>query len=127
LGVGGHLLHWSEADRADAARLIALYKQIRSVVQFGDQYRLRSAQHEPFSAVSYVSKDRREGVLFAFRTHIPDPAILPPLYLRGLDPQALYTIEGFDVACSGTSWMNAGLTVQLRDFQSTVRKIKRVG
>ena len=127
LGVGGHLLHWSEADRADAARLIALYKQIRSVVQFGDQYRLRSAQHEPFSAVSYVSKDRREGVLFAFRTHIPDPAILPPLYLRGLDPQALYTIEGFDVARSGTSWMNAGLTVQLRDFQSTVRKIKRVG
>jgi hypothetical protein len=33
-----------------------------------------------------MSKDRSEGVLFAFRSHIPEPVMLPPLYLRGLDP-----------------------------------------
>jgi hypothetical protein len=32
-----------------------------------------------------VSKDKQEGVLFAFRTHIPEPADLPPIYLRGSD------------------------------------------
>ena len=126
LGVGGHLLHWSEADRAEAARLIALYKDIRAIIQLGDQYRLRSPQASPYSAVQYVSKDRSEGVLFVFRTHIPEPAILPPLYLRGLDPQALYIIEEFEGPRSGASWMNTGLHVPLKDFQSVVLKIKRV-
>jgi alpha-galactosidase len=93
LGVGGHLLHWSEVERKEAAGWIRLYKEIRHIIQLGDQYRLRSPQAGPFSAVQYMSKDRSEGVLFAFRTHIPEPVMLPPLYLRGLDPDALYEIE----------------------------------
>jgi len=61
LGIGGHLLRWSEAQRAEAARWIALYKEIRPIIQFGDLYRLRSPQTHAFSAVQYVSKDRSEG------------------------------------------------------------------
>jgi hypothetical protein len=95
LGVGGHLIHWSEQQRAEAAVWIALYKEIRPIIQFGDQYRLRSAQAHPFSAIQYVSKDRSAAVLFAFRTHLPDPISLPAIRLRGLDPQAGYQIEGF--------------------------------
>jgi alpha-galactosidase len=126
LGVGGHLLHWSEAERKEAAGWISLYKEIRHIVQLGDQYRLRSPQQGPFSAVQYMSKDRAEGVLFAFRTHIPEPVMLPPLYLRGLDPQALYEIEGEPEARSGLAWMHAGMQLWLKDFESEVRKIKRV-
>lgn len=126
LGVGGHLLHWSETDRKNAAHWIALYKEIRETIQFGDQYRLRSPQETPYSAVQYVSKDRSEGVLFVFRTHIPEPAQLPNLYLRGLEPEALYEVEGIAGARSGLSWMQAGLQIPLHDFQSTVRKIKKV-
>src|SRR5258708_6515384 len=62
LGVSGHLLRWTDAERAEAARLIALYKEIRPTVQFGDQYRLRRPRGA-FSAVQYVSKDRSESVL----------------------------------------------------------------
>jgi alpha-galactosidase len=126
LGVGAHLLHWSDAERAQAAELIALYKQIRHIVQLGDQYRLRSPREHAFSAVQYVSKDKGEGVLFAFRTHLPIPAELPPLYLRGLDPQARYEVEGLRGARSGAAWMHAGLQIELGDFESTVRKISRV-
>jgi alpha-galactosidase len=126
LGVGGHLLHWSEEDRAEAAKWIALYKEIRPIIQFGDQYRLRSPQAHPFSAIQYVSKDRSEGVLFAFRTHLPFPTDLPPLYLRGLDPEARYEVEGVAGARSGLAWMRAGLEIDLGDFQSTVRRIRRV-
>jgi len=126
LGVGGHLAHWSEQQRAEAAEWIALYKAIRPIVQFGDQYRLRSAQAHPFSAVQYVSKDRGAGVLFAFRTHLPDPITLPAIRLRGLDPQARYQVEGFPAARSGLAWMEAGLSIQLHDFESTVRRIQRV-
>jgi alpha-galactosidase len=126
LGIGGHLVHWGEAGREEGARWIELYKEIRNIIQFGDQYRLISAQEKPYSALQYVAKDQAEGVLFVFRTHIPDPAQLPVIYLRGLDPQALYEVEGIEGRRSGLSWMHAGLLISLRDFQSTVRKIRRV-
>jgi alpha-galactosidase len=126
LGVGGHLLHWSAPERKEAAGWIRLYKEIRHIVQLGDQYRLRSPQKGPFSAVQYMSKDRSEGVLFAFRTHIPEPVMLPPLYLRGLDPDALYEIECEQEPKSGAAWMNAGIQLWLKDFESEVRKIKKV-
>jgi alpha-galactosidase len=126
LGVGGHLLHWTPEERAEARRWVALYKEIREVVQFGDQYRLRSPQSHAFSAVQYMAKDGAEGVLFAFRTHLVPPATLPPLYLRGLDAEALYAVEGIDGARSGAAWMHAGLRLELKDFESTVRRIRRI-
>jgi alpha-galactosidase len=127
LGVGGHLEHWGPELRAEAAGHIARYKAIRHLVQDGDMYRLRSPQAHPYSAVQYVAKGRAEGVLFVFRTHLPGPGILPPIYLRGLDPDAQYEVEGVTGARSGRAWMSAGLTVELRDFESAVRGIRRVG
>jgi alpha-galactosidase len=126
LGIGSHLARWSAAEREEAAQLIALYKEIRPIVQLGDLYRLRPPQAHPFSAVQYVSKDRSEAVLFAFRTHLPPRAQLPPLYLRGLDPDARYEVEGIAGARSGMAWMHAGLSVELSDFESTLRRIRRV-
>lgn len=41
LGVGGDLTGWSEEELAEAAGWVALYKEIRPVVQHGDLYRLR--------------------------------------------------------------------------------------
>ncbi len=127
LGVGGNLFRWTDAERAEAAHWIARYKEIRPIIQSGEQYRLRSAQASTFSAVQYVSQDRSESVLFAFRTYLPDPAILPPIYLRGLDPNARYTVEGLlDGARSGQAWMHAGLTLPLGNLESTMRRIRLV-
>ena len=133
LGVGGNLLEWSPEDRREAKRLIEQYKRVRHVVQFGDAYRLRSAFDGAFSSVAYVSKDKSEGVVFGFRTHLAPPATVPPVRLQGLEPTALYEIEGVDGARSGAAWMHAGvdlglsdLFVAVQDFQSTMRRIKRV-
>ncbi|MEO7911847.1 MAG: alpha-galactosidase [Roseiflexaceae bacterium] len=126
LGVGGHLARWSEQQRSEAADWIAIYKELRPIIQFGDQYRLRSAQAHPFSAVQYLSKDRSAGVLFAFRTHLADPITLPAIRLCGLDPHARYQIEGLPDVRSGLAWMADGLHIQLHDFESTVRRIQRV-
>jgi alpha-galactosidase len=130
LGVGSNLLEWSDDDRELAAECIELYKQIRPIIQFGDQYRLISAQKNPFSAVQYVSKDKAESVLFAFRVHMPDFAgvvKLPPIHLRGLKPEALYSIEGYEQPRSGKAWMEAGLTVELKNMQSKVLRIRAAG
>lgn len=126
LGVGGNLLEWSDADRALAAECIRQYKEIRPIVQLGGQYRLLSPQKGPFSAVQYVSQDKAEGVLFVFRVHVPEKYNIPHLYLRGLDPEALYSVEGFEAPRSGLAWMEAGLRVDLKNLQSKILKITRV-
>ncbi|MCL4544523.1 MAG: alpha-galactosidase [Chloroflexi bacterium] len=127
LGIGGHLGHWSEEERTRAAEYVAHYKRIRPLIQRGDQYIPRSLQQGGFTALQYVAKDKSAGVLFAFRTHLPHPVIIPPLYLQGLDPTAHYRIEGFSEPRSGAAWMHSGLFIELRqDFESTVRSIERV-
>jgi alpha-galactosidase len=126
LGISVHPDRWSEEERARAARWIGLYKEIRPIVQLGGQYRLRSPQHHSFSALQYVAKDRSESILFAFRTHLPEAATLPLLYLRGLDPAAHYEVEGISGIRSGASWMYSGLELHLHNFESTVRRIRRV-
>lgn len=129
LGIGGHLAHWGAERRAEAARWIARYKEIRPTIQFGDLYRLRSAQQNPFSALMYVSKDQKEAVLFAFRTHqplLPQIEPQPPLYPRGLDPQARYAVEGLDQVRSGLGWMRTGIELILSDYQSTILHFKQV-
>lgn len=125
LGVGGHLPHWGEAGRATAAALIAQYKAIRHIVQLGDLYRLHSAQQGALAALQYVSKDRRESVLFLFRTYLPEPAILPLIYLRGLEPTALYRVEGYAEIRSGAAWMYSGLPCDLGNFESRLLQIHR--
>jgi alpha-galactosidase len=129
LGIGGHLVHWTEEQRAQAAYWIARYKDVRQIIQFGDLYRLYSPQNGPFSAVQYVSKDRKESVLFAFRTHTPavhNLELQPPVYLRGLTPEALYIIEDRDEVRSGLAWMRTGLDLYLADYQSVMLRIRQV-
>ena len=129
LGIGGHLVNWGAERRAEAAKWIARYKEIRPVVQFGDLYRLRSPQQDSYSALMYVSKDRKEAVLFAFRTHQPFiPQLEPqaPVYPRGLDPQANYAVEGYEEVRSGLGWMRTGIELFLEDYQSTILHIRQV-
>ncbi|MBI5294618.1 MAG: alpha-galactosidase [Chloroflexi bacterium] len=126
LGVGGNLLEWDQAERQLGSDCIQLYKAIRHIIQFGDQYRLLAPQKHAYSAVQYVSKDKGESVLFVFRTHIPDPFNFPVLHLRGLEPGTLYTVEGFEQPRSGAAWMEAGLKVELKNLQSKVLRIKQV-
>jgi alpha-galactosidase len=73
-----------------------------------------------------VSKDQADAVLFAFRTQMPEPARIPPIYLQGLDPDAKYTIEGLPGVRTGKAWMNQGILLPLGNYESTVRKVRRV-
>jgi alpha-galactosidase len=79
-----------------------------------------------FSAVQYVSKDQSEAVLFVFRVYLSDPTNLPMVHLRGLNPTALYEVDGYSGPRSGASWMEAGLRVELKNLQSKILKIKQV-
>jgi len=129
LGIGGHLVHWGEDKRREAADWIKVYKEIRPIIQFGDLYRLRSPQENAFSALQYVSKDKKESVLFAFRTHethVPQFEARPPIYPRGLNPTAKYAIDDQSETRTGLAWMNLGLDLYLSNYQSTLLRIRQV-
>ena len=110
LGVGADLRKWGEVEMEEARKWIALYKQIRPVIQNGDLYRLGSPFDDAFFGVQYVSKDQSESVLFAFHIHPTDLTLPRVLHPQGLDPQRLYRIEDADVPeRSGAGWANIGV------------------
>ncbi len=57
LGIGGDLTLWSEEELAEAAGLVARYKEIRHLVQHGDQYRIGDPYGDGTSAVQYAAPD----------------------------------------------------------------------
>jgi len=127
LGIGANLMKWSDAESAEAAKLVALYKRIRPTVQLGDLYRLNSPRAGDIAANQYVAADGKQSVLFVFRRAQEYRAPAPPVRLKGLDEHALYRLESIDgklvekqPQMSGAYLMQAGLNLNLRnDFDST--------
>ena len=148
MGIQANILDWDERETEEARQMIRLYKEIRSIVQEGDLYRLASLRSDHLAAVQYVDASREHAVLFAFmRTN---PAADPPLpnlvrwaaprfvfrlYLRGLAPHRRYRTssvapgreDGEIRARSGQSLMSAGLEVELEgDDDSLLVRIDAV-
>jgi alpha-galactosidase len=128
LGIGANLNHWKEEDFAKARRLVEEYKKVRATVQLGNLYRLVSPRnHSPRSATLSVSQDRKQAVLFAFLHSSTTRTAQQAIQLRGLDPDAVYTLRAIAgaaaprtvVKASGAYWMGHGLKVVLEgDFQA---------
>jgi alpha-galactosidase len=77
-------------------------------------------------AVCYVSKDRAEAALFVLGQIVQFQRRLPNIRLEGLEPEALYSVEGY-VPMSGRALMEIGLDVQLQlDYDSRVIRIAQV-
>ncbi|MZD06884.1 alpha-galactosidase, partial [Streptomyces sp. SID5785] len=111
LGIGGDLSRWSDAELAEARDLVAQYKEIRPVVQFGEQYRLDDA-------VQYLTDDR--VVVIAWGR---DRA----LRLAGLSPAARYTDEATGTEHHGAALLAHGLPLRLpkEDAPSAVVRFRR--
>ncbi|MBI4876540.1 MAG: alpha-galactosidase [Acidobacteria bacterium] len=135
VGIGANLNHWSPSDFDLASRMVAYYKRIRATVQQGSLYRLSSPRTENLTANQYVSSDGRQAVLFAFLHAQQFRYNAPPVYLRGLDENALYKLTPLDEkqlaerarTVSGAYLMHRGLNFRLGgDFDSASVLIERV-
>ncbi|UQZ35555.1 alpha-galactosidase [Paenibacillus sp. PK3_47] len=85
---------FTEAEKNLAAKQIAQYKEIRTLVQQGDMYRLLS----PFegsgdTAWMFVSEDKTEAFVAYFRVLATPNAPISRLTLKGLNPELDYVIE----------------------------------
>jgi alpha-galactosidase len=94
LGIGGDLARWSPAELAEAAELVAAYKDIRPVVQQGRLYRVASVAKEGFGSHEYVAADGSEVVVLLWRGPEQGAGRDRWLRLAGLDPDARYRDAG---------------------------------
>ena len=125
LGVGGNIGKWDVDQRNEAREWIAVYKEYRHIIHWGDRYVLRSALAGAMSAVLYIDKQKDNAVLFAFRTYQVEPTMLRQVYLCGLDAERRYEIAG--QVMSGAAWEKRGIKILLENFESRMVIVKAVG
>ncbi|RZB14780.1 alpha-galactosidase [Streptomyces sp. F001] len=124
LGVGGDLTRWTDEELAEARGWVALYKEIRPLVQRGDLHRLRPPRGG-LSAVQYVRGD--EAVVLAWLQAQSYGEPVPALRLRGLDPTASYECRETGEVHRGAVLLHHGLRTRLRgDLDATVLRLRRI-
>jgi alpha-galactosidase len=126
LGLGSDLGGLSAEDRAETAALVAEYKEIRGLVQHGDQYRLTG--EGGVRAVHHAAPDGAEHVVIAFRPttrfgHAPASLALP-----GLRAGARYQDRSSGTVHDGALLTTRGLELGLPDgdYASRVIRLRRI-
>lgn len=122
------LTKFSAEEKEMVKEQVALYKELRSLVQFGEQYRLLSPFEGNETAWLIAAEDKSEAVVIYARVLAEPNDSLYYLRLKGLDPEADYEwIEGGGVY-GGDHLMYAGLPLPdlHGDFQSVLWRFKKV-
>jgi alpha-galactosidase len=112
----------TEEEKEIVKKQVALYKEIRPLIQFGDFYRLKNPFEGNEAAWMFVSEDRREAIVFYYRVLSEANAPLRRLRLKGLDPERDYVLLGDGRTYGGDELMHLGLAVPdlTGDFQSVI-------
>ncbi|MFJ6632263.1 alpha-galactosidase [Streptomyces sp. NPDC091376] len=113
LGIGADLRDWTPEQRAEAARWIARYKDVRDVVHHGEVHLLGSPD-DPTCGIQYEEPGGHRLVVTAWNTGPLDGAPLVPgpaarLRLRGLDPGVAYTDQDSGTRYGGAYLLHSGL------------------
>ncbi len=116
-----------EEEVTFAKEAIALYKNIRHIVQFGDLYRLLSPYDiDGYAAINYVSSNKEEALLMVYSHEHHRRYERNFTKMKGLNPNAIYRVKEInmvggkskinfdDQLVSGEVLMNRGIWVDLR-------------
>lgn len=117
-----------------AINAIKNYKDIRPIVQLGDLYRLISPYDKNgWTSHMYVSKDKKQSVLFAYSLKYHGRTTYFETKMKGLDPEKNYKITELNIKSgngsfygngqvfSGDYLMKAGITLDIGNpFDSSV-------
>ena len=88
----------TDAEKEFARRAIASYKEYRDIVMQGDLYRIGTPYDKSGCyGLMYVSKDRKQAVLFTYSLRYQGRSLIPKFRLQGLDPKTGYTIRELNV------------------------------
>ena len=133
LGVGYDITQWNDQQKKIVSEKIAQYKSIRETVQKGDVYRIISPYEENRSVLQYVSKSKRNTVIFVYNlaeypiNQIKETQRTPLVKLRGLLPDTHYRIDGINENYSGQYLMEVGIDIPLQGaYKSNIYTMQAV-
>jgi alpha-galactosidase len=130
LGYELDLTRLPQAELDEIAAQVALYKQIRPLVQFGQFIRLQSPFEGKGNETSWlvVDAERTSAVVMHAAVLCPPQQALRRLRLRGLDAQAVYRDLDSGQEHGGDELMHIGLPLPLMqgDHQSCMVRLQRL-
>ncbi len=129
------LEHLSDQEKDIIIQHIKLYKEIRTLIQFGDFYRLSSPFENNLTAWMFVDDRQSEAVLFYCRALAQPHAPQEVIRLQGLDADkdykllnydSFFEVMGYKEIYGGDALMKAGfrVTPMIGDFQSALLRFK---
>lgn len=113
----------------EGRRIVAHDKQIRSIVQQGDQYRHAHPTDSPTPSLTYVSPDKTRALVLAYQTAPAEQAVCMQAPVSGLDPARIYSLSeinlpqgdahpriapGSPPAQTGAAWTASGIPLIFR-------------
>lgn len=112
-------------EKEIAKQQVATYKEIRSLVQTGEFYRLKSPFAGTEAAWMFVSEDKKEALVFYFKVLAEPHMLNQRLVLKGLNPDFNYVSEHEGISYSGDQLLAAGINLpKLQgDYASTWFKL----
>lgn len=132
----------SETDKAFAKRVIAAYKSIRPVVQFGDLYRLVSPyDNQGISSLMYVTPEKDRATFYVYKMNHMVNMIIPNVKMNGLDSTKKYRLTDLSAidekkpcdlhnkVISGKILMEEGIALKAMiksEYSSVVLKLQEV-
>ncbi len=99
----------SAEEIEEIKKQVIFMKEYRTLLQFGDFYRLKSPFKGNTAAWMTVSADKRRAIAGFYRILNTSNDAYTRLRLRGLDPDRLYRIKGVETCHYGDELMRAGL------------------
>lgn len=118
----------SAAEQAEVMEQVERYKSIRSIVQFGDLYRLVSPFETNASSWMHVSADQTAAVWVYCVALSRANGPIPYVRMQGLHPDWTYRVCETGMMYKGDELMNAGIAVPLAhgDFASVMWRLEAV-
>ena len=128
----------SDKEKEFARQAVQTYKDIRPIIQQGNQYRILSPyEGKGYCSELYITDDKSEAVFFAYKFEQYVDLFRPRFHFAGLDPNATYELtelnrqggtdhwEGRRI--TGTFLMKQGIEIALNgQFASKVIKLKKI-
>jgi alpha-galactosidase len=130
LGYELDLTKLTDEEKEMVKQQVAEYKEIRSLIQFGDFFRLLSPFEGNETAWLFTNREKTEAMVYYFRVLAEPAAPLTVLRVRGLNLNKKYQVVGTERVFGGDELSYVGLSIPVSikgDFQSCVWHLKEVG
>ena len=114
----------SEDELKEMRRQIEFYKENRTLIQFGRYYRIMSPFESNYAIWQFVSEDKKESLVFAFKKLNETNKTAIRFRLLGLDGKYKYKMVQNGMVLSGEVLMNVGVVFpdNMGDYESCVMK-----